>query len=596
VIARKVKNLIQIRVLAVLMSLAPWAVQAVSISVVDDGQRPLATVMISRLPVNKPVLPMDDHGYPQPGMIHKSLSELTRFTGADGTARFDEGAGASVQYRLRKPGFNDLWLAGDADLSAPVVLQTIESPQQLAEQKASNLWLSQLDFNGDLALKKHFQLNCAFCHQQASSFMRVERSPEQWLTIIERMNGYGARIADDDRQPLAEYLSEGYRKLRANAESLPDAPAWENTLEGTEITEWPIGDAFSQMHDFIIHPNGLVYVGDNLQDRIYEVDPATGDYSVYVVPKEGGMTLGGFMGNRFKTYPKLANYYGVHSFAISPTDGHIFITPSMHRGLLEFDPKTKEFIVHKMNDGYYPHTIRADEHDRIWFTLAVSSQVGMLDRKTGEFSFYDLPARSVKEWAILKALPLIFAFDPENRPTPAVDRLSTGVPMPYGIDIAPDGRVWIARLYGNDIGYIDPETGKVTMIDIPFNGPRRLRVDAKGNVWMVAFQDSQLVKYDPVTEVFSRFDTPLVNELPYSLNVDREREVVWVNGNQSDSIFSFDINTEQWKVYPLPRKRSFTRDIEIAEDGSIFTSNSHFPSWQIEGAQPTLIRIKTVEP
>jgi streptogramin lyase len=69
---------------------------------------------------------------------------------------------------------------------------------------------------------------------------------------------------------------------------------------------------------------------------------------------------------------------------------------------------------------------------------------------------------------------------------------------------------------------------------------------------------------------------------------------VWINGNQSDTIFSFDIAKEEWMVYPMPRKRTFTRDIEVGEDGSIYTSNSHFPSWQIEDGQPTLIRIKPI--
>lgn len=56
---------------------------------------------------------------------------------------------------------------------------------------------------------------------------------------------------------------------------------------------------------------------------------------------------------------------------------------------------------------------------------------------------------------------------------------------------------------------------------------------------------------------------------------------------------AFDIKSEEWKVYPMSRKRTFTRDIEIAEDGSVYTSNSNFPSWQIENGQPTLIRLQT---
>jgi len=567
---------------------------AATVQVHDSQGLPLATVMITQLPAEAGSPELDDHGYPLPGQLHQSAVETTRFSSRQGIAQFPNNeASGPVRYRLRKPGYHDAILdAQQPNQDHVVSMEPLKTSAEKAEAKASNLWLSAMDFGGDRELKKHFQLNCAFCHQQASSVMRAERSPEQWLEIIERMNGYGARVADDDRENLAQQLSNGYRELRDNVEAIPDAAPWDQQLENHEITEWPIGDAFSQMHDFILHPNGLVYIGDNLQDRIYEVNPETGEYSVYVVPHEEGMPLGGFLGNRFKTFPKLANYYGVHSFAVSPSDGHIFITPSMQQSLIEFDPETKKFTIHDMAEGYYPHTIRADDQDRIWFTLAVSSQIGMLDRKKGEFKFYNLPARSLKEWVIIKALPLMFAFDPEQRPEPKVDRQSTGVPMPYGIDVASDGTVWFARLYGNDIGFINPDDDTVTMIKTPFEGPRRMRVDADNNVWIVAFQDSQLVKYEPKTQKFTHFEMPVVNELPYSLNVDRERGVVWVNGNQSDTVFSFSIETEQWMIYPLPRKRTFTRDIEIAEDGSVYTSNSHFPSWQIEDGKPTLIRIR----
>ena len=346
------------------------------------------------------------------------------------------------------------------------------------------------------------------------------------------------------------------------------------------------------MHDFLLHPNGYIYVGDNLFDRIYELDPETGEYTVYKVPHDEDMGLGGIMGNRFKVFPKMYNYMGVHSFAYSKKDGNIFITPSMQQALLEFDIKTKKFITHEMPEGYYPHTIRVDDKDRVWFTLALSSQVAMFDRTKKSFTVYDLPARGVKEWLILKALPVMFSISPENRPQPDPDREGTGLPMPYGIDITPDGMVWVARLYANDLARIDPDSGEITMIDFPFEGPRRLRADADGNLWIVAFQDSLLVKYAPATGKFTSYELPVINEVPYALNVDRERGMVWVNGNQSDTILAFDIASEKWQVYPMPRQRFFTRDIEISEDdGAVYTTNSHFPTWQSEGGVPTLLRI-----
>jgi sugar lactone lactonase YvrE len=220
----------------------------------------------------------------------------------------------------------------------------------------------------------------------------------------------------------------------------------------------------------------------------------------------------------------------------------------------------------------------------------------MFDRSNGKFSFYDLPARGFKEGFIISALPLIFWMDPENRPIPDPDRDGNGLPMPYGIDVAPDGIIWTARLYANDLARIDPETDEVTMIDFPYQGPRRLRIDAQGNLWIVAFQDSLLVKYDPKQNVFTDYALPVINEIPYSLNIDKKRSVVWVTGNQSDTLLSFDIATESWKVYPLPRQRFFTRDIEISEDdGAVYTTNSHFPTWQSEGGEPTLLRLAPLE-
>lgn len=560
---------------------------AATLIVRDEQGRPLPSVMVTRSPSAQPAADLSDDGYTPDGVTNTSAPVITRFTNAAGEVSFDPPA-EPVTYRARAQGYVDAQFPA---IEGELVLRKM-SPEQYIASFPSNVWLSQLDFGGDEGLKKTFQLNCAFCHQQASPFMRNERTEEQWLSVIERMNSYGARLPTADHQKVATLLREEYRRLREHPETVPAPRPWEGYLSAVEFTEWPLGDGFSQMHDFLLHPNGMVYIGDNLFDRVYELDPATDRYTVYKVPHDEDMTVGGIMGNRFKIFPKMYNYLGVHSFAYSKKDGNIFITPSMQQALLEFDIRTRKFITHEMPEGYYPHTIRVDDKDRVWFTLALSSQVAMFDRSTKEFTVYDLPARGVKEWLILKSLPVMFSISAENRPQPSPDREGTGLPMPYGIDITPDGMVWVARLYANDLARIDPDSGEVTMIDFPFQGPRRLRSDAEGNLWIVAFQDSLLVKYTPASGEFTSYQLPVINEVPYALNVDRDRGVVWVNGNQSDTILAFDIADEGWRVYPLPRQRFFTRDIEISErDGAVYTTNSHFPTWQSEGGVPTLLRI-----
>ena len=559
-----------------------------SLIVTDTQGNPLPNAMFTITPQDTAKPDLSDDGYAPDGVTNTAPAVVTHFTNASGLVTFEDSQTPAL-YRVRAQGFVDV---ARTELPEQVEMQNM-TLEQLPLSYPSNVWLSQLDFGGDEAFKRRFFLDCAYCHQQASIFMRNERTQEQWIDIFTRMNTYGARLPEDDFEPLATLLRTQYAELRENPQGVPAPRPWEDHLSEVEITEWPIGDGFSQMHDFLLHPNGFVYIGDNLFDRLYELDPRTGKYTVYKVPHDPDMTLGGIMGNRFKVFPKMYNYMGVHSFAESKKDGNIFITPSMQQALLEFDVKTKKFTSYPMPAGFYPHTIRIDAKDRVWFTLAISSQVAMFDRSSEEFTLYDLPARSFKEWLILKSLPVLFWIDPENRPLPSADNESNGLPMPYGIDIAPDGTVWVARLYGDDLARIDPESGEVTMIDFPYHGPRRMRFDADGKLWIVAFQDSLLVRYDPQSGEFKHFDLPVINEIPYALNVDKKRGVVWVNGNQSDTLLGFDIDTESWKVFPMARHRFFSRDVEISEsDGAIYTTNSHFPTWQSEGGVPTLLRIK----
>jgi streptogramin lyase len=132
------------------------------------------------------------------------------------------------------------------------------------------------------------------------------------------------------------------------------------------------------------------------------------------------------------------------------------------------------------------------------------------------------------------------------------------------------------------------------MVKTPFKAPRRLRSDRDGNLWIVAFNESQLVRYTPQSGEFTRFDLPVMpkgSDTPYSVNVDRARHQVWVNGTNSDSVYRYDIALGRWLVVPMQRKVTFTRDVEISPLGKAYVTSASFPSWHIEDAQPTLIEI-----
>jgi virginiamycin B lyase len=580
-----------------LLLVTAFPASATSLVVTDSAGQPLATVMVRERPAGGPNLDTSDNGYQTPGVARMVAPEVTRFTDVAGRVDF-ESRDAPMNYLLRKPGYQELLIEPSAvqqELAASMQAET--DPVKLAEARPASAWLGALDL-GDRDAKLHFQLQCTFCHQQGNAYIRIERTPEQWSTIIDRMMRYGSRLSSKDQKALPEKLSAGFRQLRENPDLVPEPLPWSPALASVTITEWPIGDAFSQVHDMLVAANGLVYVADNIQDRLYEVDPATDSVTVYKIPHREGEKNGGLIAGRLKDFPKHDSTSNAHSLAESHVDGHIFITPSAQRRLVEFDPETKAFTLHDMDGGLYPHTIRVDQKDRVWFTVALSNQVAMFDRSTGRFTMYDLPTRGFREWLNVKLIGFIFKLISWGVPLAnwlPVDREATGTPLPYGIEITPDGKVWFARLHTDEIGSIDPDTGEITMIATPFKGPRRLRADAQGRLWIAAFPESAVVRYDPASGEFKRYDLPLNpkgGDTPYSLNVDRPRGLVWVDGNQSDSLYVLDIAAETWEVIPLPRRVSFTRDVEFDPDGAAYTSISNFPSWHIEDAQPTLIRVQ----
>ena len=168
------------------------------------------------------------------------------------------------------------------------------------------------------------------------------------------------------------------------------------------------------------------------------------------------------------------------------------------------------------------------------------------------------------------------------------------VPFPYGIDIAPDGGVWFSQLNAHRIGRVDPDTFDVTVIDTPFKAPRRMRFDSKGKLWIPGFSSNLISKFDPKTGEFEQFALPeelLGAEAPYTLNVDLKTDDVWVCATNSDSFIRYQQDEGKFTVYPLPTQVTYTREIGFSDDGSIWSSNSNAPAWQIETGVPRIIRL-----
>jgi streptogramin lyase len=306
------------------------------------------------------------------------------------------------------------------------------------------------------------------------------------------------------------------------------------------------------------------------------------------------LPLGGVFGGQGQPLPSTANArFGPHSLQIAP-DGAVWITLALGNRLARFDPRTESFEIVEI-EGYYPHTLRFDLRGRVWYTVAGSNHLGMWDPISGEGRTLRLPSRTLGEAIAMRLVPFAMWL---GRYVDVRGAAAEGdgftAPIPYGIDIAPDGSVWFSQLNDHRIGRVDPDSFDIEMIDTPFTAPRRLRFDGRGRLWIPGFSSGVVASFDPKTGAFHEIPLPIEpfgSETPYALNVHRPTGDVWICGTNSDTLIRLDPDTEAFDVYPLPTRVTYTRDVDFDDQGRVWTSNSNQPAWQIEGGMPRILRL-----
>ena len=227
------------------------------------------------------------------------------------------------------------------------------------------------------------------------------------------------------------------------------------------------------------------------------------------------------------------------------------------------------------------------------------------DPKTKKFTLIDLPSNGFFRWVTDALFPTILKiaawFPQQNTHMWMSHHWYTGLGrkvlnFPYGIDVHPQtGEIWYSKLYANKIGRIDPVTLEVSEFDTPLSGPRRLRFGKDGTLWIPAFNEGGLMRFDTKTRTFKTYKLPLLAsgeyEIPYALNVHPDTGQIWISANQSDRIMRFDPVSEKFTSFPSPTRVTFLRDLIFTKDGKVCASNSNLPAYAIEGGRPVFLCI-----
>ncbi|MAE96949.1 MAG: hypothetical protein CL910_20055 [Deltaproteobacteria bacterium] len=538
------------------------------------------------------------------------IHAITVYSDERGAFRTPPLSASQVDVRVRRIGWKDLRRAEVAVAGAPLVLtlEREEDPAALAEQLPAHRWLplvtNQLQ---DETEREQFVRQCTYCHQQGNRATRVPREDWQWEKVLNLMARMGGVLTPELRAKVPELFRRAYDPATAvtalvggrELEDLAPPPVAE--ARRAVIEEWELGGRASMQHDLAFHPDGRAYSVDMAQDRLYRLDPATGEMASFPIADEG-LGLGGVFGGEGQPLPSTANArQGPHSLQFAP-DGDVWITFALGNQIGRFDHATETWTTYPLDAGYYPHTLRFDAKGRVWFTLAISNHLGMFDPATERFETIRLPAGSFVQDIALRLLPAMLWLAGQFGDDAGLGGESGDpdfLPVPYGIDVGPDGSIWFSQLNQHRIGRVDPETLDVEMVDTPFPAPRRLRFDSANGLWIPSFSTGKLARFDVVTREFREWVLPTAKEgveTPYSVHVNRRNDEVWVCGTNSDTLMRFDPKTERFVVYPLPTRVTYTRDIDFDAQGRVWTSNSNAPTWQVEGGFPRVLRLDPRDP
>ena len=348
------------------------------------------------------------------------------------------------------------------------------------------------------------------------------------------------------------------------------APSPVADVRTSVLTVWDVGDTGSVLHDVAMAAGDVAYAVDLSHDLLYRLDVRTGERRAFAIRAGPSPPHPVPAGARARPY----------AVAVAP-DGAVWVTLAFANVLARFDAASEAFAIVPQAEGVRPQSLRVDARGRLWYTLAVSNHVGTYDPVTRAQHVYRLPARTWPRELAVRAVPLaqwlgrLADADPERAAEAA------RLPVPSGIDIAPDGSIWFAQLNDRRIGRLDPDTGAIRMIDTPFPAPRRPRVDSRGRLWVVSAPEGMLARFDPATEAFATWTLPATTEgaaTPDALAVDARTDAVWIGGATIGALVRFTAEDERFTVYPLPDHVRDAQGVAVDEHGAVWTCSANPPA------------------
>jgi streptogramin lyase len=389
---------------------------------------------------------------------------------------------------------------------------------------------------------------CSFCHSLLE-VVSARKTPEKWKETYDRMyddlQGMRKPIVaqsneDQENDVVLDYLTKNFTPstpqypeavgqwfLRAGGPSHPDRNLPTTLLKGPAakyvamVYALPPG---ALPHDIAVDSQGIAWVTERTTGMLGRFDPNSLTYTRTATP--AGKT----------------SKFQLDAVAVGPDDQVWFADDGPNARMIRFDPKSKEFTNYPIPEYQFPvpdsgwariGTLRFLDGN-VWATGVTSQRILKLDPKARKFLTYSVPRGS----------------------------------EPYGLAVGGDKLIWYAGTISNVVARLDISSGRLTRHDVgqlPLlrAALRGLAADAQGNLWGAANESGKLAKVDFHTGNVTEYEIPTVESGPFSVDVDKTRNLIWFSEIHADRIGRFDPASGTFVEFPHPLADSDVRRIEI---------------------------------
>jgi len=372
------------------------------------------------------------------------------------------------------------------------------------------------------------EARCTTCHDVERIVVKRTTLPE-WQHIIDRMRGQmGIQkipdISNQDAATIANYLSANFKPAQPYDPNsrLPRDLLTGKALEYRAVT-YDLENHYAEPHDTAADPQGNAWVAERA-GKLGRFSPKTYEFTEISPPPGPAAPNRQRLGN-----PQI------------DANGILWVADGPNGRWLSYDTKYEKFASFQWPQGHGNaggNSMAIAPDGKIYATGA-GREVRVLDPQKVEFKFYESPSSE------------------KGKPEPGA----------YGLTVAGDGAVWWAEDNIDKMARLDPATGKVEEYAIPYKDghafPRRMNVDAHGDVWVALWQAGKLMKIDYKTKEMKIISPPTPNAGAYSVVVDKKNDLVWMSEHKVDKIARYNPKTEEWIEFPLPEAQSDPRRIDI---------------------------------